>query len=150
MIDLGIDQLGEQSGEDGAYDDPHLQGEYRLPPRPGGVYDAEEKCPGGLASATRPVTLGGQQNHELKIKSSEQVDAGRQPDGGDGRLLAELFMNQVSPGEGEGVDETGIHDQAAEIGDLGGGDVSGQREEQVQAAEYYGGLCPVDPEFVLL
>ena len=45
-------------------------------------------------------------------------------------------MNQIPPGEGQGVDETGIHDQAAEIGDLGGGDVSCQGEEQIQAAEH--------------
>ena len=56
-------------------------------------------------------------------------------------------MDQISPGECEGVDETGIHDQAAEICDLGGCDVSGQGEEQVKAAKYYGGLCSVHPKF---
>ena len=147
LIDLGIDQLSEQSREDGAQDDPHLQGEYRLPPGTRGVYDAEKKCPCRLASTTRPVSLGRQQNNQLKIESSEQIDAGRQPDSGDGRLLAKLFMDQISPGESEGVDETGIHDQAAEICDLGGSDVSGQGEEQVKAAKYYGGLCSVHPKF---
>ena len=33
VIDFGIDQLGQQCRQDGAQDDPHLQGEYRLPPR---------------------------------------------------------------------------------------------------------------------
>ena len=146
VVDPGIDQLGQQRRQDRANDDPHLQREYRVPPRARGVYYAEEKCPGSLASIICPIRLRGQQNHQLKIEGSKQVEARRQPDGGDSSLLPELLMDQVPPGEGQRIYEAGIHDQAAEIGDLGGGNVSCQREEQVQPAENYGGLCLVDPK----
>jgi len=147
VIDLGVDQLGQESCENGAQDDPHLQREYRLPPRSRGVQNAEEKRPGRLASVVCPVGLSRQQHHQLKIESGHEIDEGRQPDGGDGCPAAQLLVNQIAPGEGQRVDETGIHNQASEICDLGGGDVSRQREEQIKAAEYYGGLSLVDPEF---
>ena len=59
-------------------------------------------------------------------------------------ILPERLLDQVPPGEGQRVYETGIHDQATEIGYLGGGDVSSQREEQVPSRENYGGPSFVD------
>jgi len=131
VIDLRVNQLSDKRREDGRQYDPHLQG--------------EEKLPGNLPSAIRPIRLGRQQYHQLKIESCEQVDSCRQPDGGDCRLLAELLMDQVAPGESKGVDEAGIHDQAAEVSDLGGGYVACQGEEEIKARENYGGLSFVDP-----
>ncbi len=131
VIDLGVNQLGYERREDGCQYNPHLQG--------------EEKLPGNLPSAICPICLRRQQYHQLKIEGREQVDGCRQPDGGDCRLLAELFVDQVTPGEGEGVDESGIHDQAAKVGDLGGGYVACQGEEEIKAGENYGCLSFVDP-----
>ena len=136
LVDLGINQLGYERRQYGGQGDPHLQ--------------REEKLPGRLASRSSPVHLGRHHYHYLKVQCSQEVYGRRQPDGGNSRPLPQLLVDQIAPGEGEGIDEAGIHDHATEIGDLGGGDIAGQGEEDIQAAEDYACLGTVYGQPALL
>jgi hypothetical protein len=55
-------------------------------------------------------------------------------------------VDQVPPGESEGIDEPRIHNKASKVGDLGCGNISRQGEEKIESAQDYSCLSSVQIE----
>jgi len=151
MIDVRINEFGDDHSYDGAEHDPELERKESLPPCAAlcGVDDAKEELPGRLPAGLRPAGLCRQYHNELEIERGNEIDRGSHPYSGDSSLRPELLVDQITPGEGEGVDESRIHHERAKIGHLCGRDVAGKGKKEIEPAEYYDGLGLVYIEYRL-
>lgn len=142
MVDIRIDEFGDDRGDDRAENDPELERKDGLPPCAffRAVDYPEEELPGSLPSGLGPAGLCGQEDHELKIERGTEIYRCSQPYSGDSSLFSELLVDQIPPGEGEGIDEARVHHERAKIGNLGRRYIAGKGEEQVEPAEDYDGL----------
>lgn len=97
--------------------------------------EAEEELPGCLASGGCPLGFGWEGNDELEVEGGEEIDGTADVDGGEGGLFAELFVDEIAPGKGEGVDEACVHDEACKVGDFSGSDVGNEGDGDVDGGE---------------